>query len=261
VITGSEFCARDLRARYRVDGDKIAVIPLGAAPRFRPRARAETTAVLARYGLGPGFLFSLGRLNRRKNLERLLLAHARLRASGAGEVPLVIAGQPDYGAEEVLRRAQVAADSTGVFFPGLVPDADLPYFYAGAVCFVYPSLFEGFGLPLIEAMACGTPIVSSDRAALPELVGGGPSRRPRGRRRPCRRHRAGRERSRPGRRARRQGISAEPGLLVAGDGAADPCHLSRSRRRLAIRAHRLRWRPRPGAQRRENCAAAQPRGR
>jgi glycosyltransferase involved in cell wall biosynthesis len=79
----------------------------------------------------------------------------------------VIGGKPDYGVEDVLKRARLAS---GVRFVGLVPDADLPHLYSGAACFVYPSLFEGFGLPLIEAMSCGTPVVSSDRTALPELV-------------------------------------------------------------------------------------------
>jgi glycosyltransferase involved in cell wall biosynthesis len=127
--------------------------------------------VLARYGLRPGFLFALGRLNRRKNLERLLLAYARLRAGGASDVPLVIGGKPDYGVGDVLRRAKLGAEASGVRFVGLVPDADLPHLYGAAACFVYPSLFEGFGLPLVEAMACGTPVISSDRTALPELVG------------------------------------------------------------------------------------------
>ena len=127
--------------------------------------------MLARYGLVPGFLFSLGRLNRRKNLERLLLAYGRLRAAGVTDAPLVIGGKPDFGVEDVLKRAKLASDGSKVRFVGLIPDADLPHFYAGASCFVYLSLFEGFGLPLAEAMACGTPVISANRTALPELVG------------------------------------------------------------------------------------------
>lgn len=171
VITPSDFCGRDIAARYGIDPGKIAVIPLGVAPRFHPRPPAETASALERYGLRPGFLLSLGRLNRRKNLERLLLAYGRLRAAGVSEVPLVIVGKPDYGASDVLRRAKVATDGSSVRFMGVLPETDLPYFFGGAACLVYPSLFEGFGLPVLEAMACGTPVVSSDRTALPELVG------------------------------------------------------------------------------------------
>jgi len=127
--------------------------------------------VLARYALRPGFLFSLGRLNSRKNLDRLLLAYARLRASGATSAPLVIGGRPDHGVDEMLRRARLSGEDSGIRFAGLIPDADLPALYAGAGCFVYPSLFEGFGLPVLEAMACGTPVVASNCTALPELAG------------------------------------------------------------------------------------------
>jgi alpha-1,3-rhamnosyl/mannosyltransferase len=170
VITDSEFCRRDLEARFPDSRGKISVIPLGVSPRFHPRGADETSAVLSRYGLRPGYLFALGRLNRRKNLERLLLAYGRLRVDGRVDAPLVIGGRPDEGVADVLRGANLGRDP-GVRFMGLVPEPDLPHFYAGAACFVYPSLFEGFGLPVLEAMACGTPVVASDRTALPELVG------------------------------------------------------------------------------------------
>ena len=171
IITDSEFARRDIVTRYSVNPDKVVVIPLAAGAGFHPHESAETTQVLARYGLRPGFLFSLGRLNRRKNLERLLLAHARLRASGASDASLVIGGKPDYGVEEVLRRTRLSGPGSAVRWMGLIPDDDLPLFYSGAACFVYPSLFEGFGLPVLEAMACGTPVVASNRTALPELAG------------------------------------------------------------------------------------------
>jgi len=169
IITDSEFACRDIVARYAIRPEKVAVIPLGVDARFRPSG--ETLSVLGRYGLRPGFLFSLGRLNRRKNLERLLQAYARLRTGGVSDAPLVIGGKPDYGVDEVLRRAELSGDASGVRFAGLIPDEDLPAFYSAAACFVYPSLFEGFGLPVLEAMACGTPVVTSNRTALPELVG------------------------------------------------------------------------------------------
>ena len=171
IIAVSEFTRRDIVARYPIRPEKITVIPQGVDARFHPRAAGETTPVLARYGLEPGFLFSLGRLNRRKNLGRLLQAYARMRAGGAPAAPLVITGKPDYGVETLLPRGRPAADMVGVRWMGLIPDEDLPAFYSGAAGFVYPSLFEGFGLPVLEAMACGTPVVTSDRTALPELTG------------------------------------------------------------------------------------------
>jgi alpha-1,3-rhamnosyl/mannosyltransferase len=170
VITCYEFCPRDIERRNGVPPGKVTAIPLAAAGHFHPRPAAETAEVLARYGLQPGYVFALGRLNRRKNLERLLVAYRQLRASGACEAPLVIGGKPDYGVEAVLGRARLTPGESWVRFAGLIPDADLPHFYQGAACFVYPSLFEGFGLPVVEAMACGTPVIASDRSAMPELV-------------------------------------------------------------------------------------------
>jgi glycosyltransferase involved in cell wall biosynthesis len=167
IIAVSEFVRRDIIARYGLPPARVTTIPEGAAACFRPRPRAEVAPVLARYGLEPGFVFSVGRLNRRKNLGRLIRAHARLGAVGA---PLVIGGKPDYRYRDAIRAAARPAGTAAVRWVGLIPDEDLPFFYAGAACFAYPSLFEGFGLPVLEAMACGAPVVTSNRTALPELV-------------------------------------------------------------------------------------------
>jgi glycosyltransferase involved in cell wall biosynthesis len=170
VVTDSEFSGRDIAARLAVPADRIAVIPLAAGPRFRPLGDEETAPVLARHGLRRGFVFSLGRLNRRKNLGRLLMAYGRLRGAGLADAPLVIGGKRDYGVEDVLRRARLSGEGASVRFMDLISDEDLPAFYSAAACFVYPSLFEGFGLPVLEAMSCGAPVVCSNRTALPELV-------------------------------------------------------------------------------------------
>ena len=171
IIVDSEFVRQDVMARYGVGPERIVAIPLGAGPRFRPLDGDEIARILARYDLRPGFVFSLGRLNRRKNLEQLLIAYGRLRAAGVSEAPLVIGGKPDFGVEAVFRRARLSMDDSGVRFMGVIPDDDLPAFYGAAACFAYPSLFEGFGLPVLEAMACGAAVVTSRRTALPELVG------------------------------------------------------------------------------------------
>jgi glycosyltransferase involved in cell wall biosynthesis len=171
VITVSEFSRSDILTSYGVRPEKITVIPEGAGASFRPLESERIEGVLARYGLRPGFLFSLGRLNRRKNLERVLLAYRRLRTGGASDTTLVIGGKRDYGGDEVLRRIGLSGVASSIRWIGLIPDEDLPAFYSAAACFVYPSLFEGFGLPVLEAMACGTPVVTSNRGALAELVG------------------------------------------------------------------------------------------
>ena len=171
IIAASEFTRHDLQTRYGIPSHRISAIWNGVGERFRPLEESETRAILARYGLEPGFLFSLGRLNRRKNLGTLLRAFAAVRARSPAELALVIGGKVDHGAAEIMRAARRSGRSSRIHWVGLIPEADLPAFYAGAACFVYPSLFEGFGLPLVEAMACGCPVVSSDRTACPEVVG------------------------------------------------------------------------------------------
>jgi glycosyltransferase involved in cell wall biosynthesis len=169
VITVSRFSARDLVQHYRLSPERVVVIPPGAGQEFRPWTDAEVRAVLARYGLTPGFLFSLGRLNRRKNLGGLLRAYAAL--DDAIRVPLVVGGREDHGAAEFMRALGAAGSSRQVRWVGLIPGADLPAFYGGAAAFVYPSLYEGFGLPVLEAMACGCPVICADGTALPEVAG------------------------------------------------------------------------------------------
>ena len=171
IVVSSEFTQRALQERYGVASGRISVIWPGVDTRFRPLQETEIRAVLERYGLEPGFLFCLGRLNRRKNLGTLLRAHAELRAQGRPGLSLVIGGKVDHGADDILRDVRDSGLSGAVQWVGLIPDADLPAFYAGAGCFVYPSLFEGFGLPLVEAMACGCPVVTSDRTSCPEVAG------------------------------------------------------------------------------------------
>jgi glycosyltransferase involved in cell wall biosynthesis len=171
IVTPSEFTRRDLMKRYGVASHRISVTWNGVRDNFRPRSETEIRGVLARYGLEPGFLFSLGRLNQRKNLGTLLQAHAALRAQVRTDLTLVIGGKVDHGVERLVRDFRESPRSSRLHWVGLIPDDDLPAFYAGATCFVYPSLFEGFGLPLLEAMACACPVVSSDRTACPEVVG------------------------------------------------------------------------------------------
>jgi len=114
-------------------------------------------------------VLSVGTLQPRKNFERLIEAHARLRASS--KIDLVIAGGPGWMYEGIFRRVEELELQGVVHFPGYVADEDLPALYSEADVFVFPSLYEGFGLPPLEAMACGTPVVTSNVSSLPEVVG------------------------------------------------------------------------------------------
>jgi glycosyltransferase involved in cell wall biosynthesis len=171
IITDSEFSRRDIEKRYGVGPDRITAIPLAASANLRPFSPEDIARVLSRYGLRPGFVFALGRLNRRKNLDRLIRACALRRKSGTADPQLVIVRKPDFGAQQMIEQARHPSHDTTVRWIGLLPEQDLPAFYGAAAAFAYPSLFEGFGLPILEAMACGTPVIASTRASMPELVG------------------------------------------------------------------------------------------
>jgi glycosyltransferase involved in cell wall biosynthesis len=160
VIAPSEFARAELSELFRIPAERIAAIAPGVDSRFS--APGEPDPVLARLGLGGRpYVLALGTEGARKNLRLLDELAPTLAASG---LEVAIAGS---------RRAYISTSGTGTAQRvGYVDDADLPALYAGAAVFAMPSLYEGFGLPCIEAMAAGTPVVAADRAALPEACGG-----------------------------------------------------------------------------------------
>lgn len=171
IIVVSEATRADLLGRYPVPAGRVHVIPEAADPRFAPPARADRIGLRDRYGLRLPYVLFVGLLEPKKNLAGLLAAVARLRARGAwGETELVIAGAPGWGPE--ARETATRLGGSGVVrFLGAVPDGDLPALYGEALAFVFPSLWEGFGLPVLEAMASGAPVIASRRGALPEVAG------------------------------------------------------------------------------------------
>jgi glycosyltransferase involved in cell wall biosynthesis len=149
----------------------VDVIPLGVEPRFRPVETyrdAELTQVRERYNLPPSYVLFVGRLNVRKNIRNLLLAMLQLARQ---QIFLVVVGDDDWKTSDYRALSKTLHLSDRVLFLGSVPDVDLPIIYALARVFCFPSLAEGFGLPALEAMACGVPVVVSDRTALPEVCG------------------------------------------------------------------------------------------
>lgn len=170
VITGSEATKRDLIEFYELPPEKITVTPYAVDPSYRPMPRAAArAAVQKRLGLPVPYILSVGVLQPRKNLPRLVRAYNRI----ARLFPhrLVIVGKQGWAPAEL--QAAVAESPVGrePIFAGYVADADLPVLYAAADLFAYPSLYEGFGLPPLEAMACGTAVLTSNVSSLPEVVG------------------------------------------------------------------------------------------
>lgn len=169
IIADSEFAKRSIVERLAVAADKIRVIPIPADPRFRPDA--PRVGVCARHGIPQPFALSVGNFKPHKNLPRLLQAYARLAPALREQVALVLAGGDPEGRAALARQAERLGLADRVRFPGTVPDEDLPALYRAASLVVLPSLVEGYGLPALEAMRCGTPVAASNRAAIPEVVG------------------------------------------------------------------------------------------
>jgi len=172
VLTLSEFSKRDIVRRYNVPPDKITVTYLAADPMFQPiHDVGRLSAVRAKYGMGEKFILSVGNLQPRKNLRTLIDAYVRLRRAGATRHKLVLVGKKAWLSDDIFAAARASGYADELVFTGYVPDADLVALYNAADIFVYPSIFEGFGLPPLEAMACGTPVVCSNTSSFPEVVG------------------------------------------------------------------------------------------
>jgi glycosyltransferase involved in cell wall biosynthesis len=169
VVTLSEFSKREIAATCAVPIDRIHVTPLAAGPEFTIEG-GDDAAVHARYGLRRPYLLAVGNLQPRKNLSRLIEAFNRLQARRDFRHDLVIVGTAKWGGA-IGSVIDHHALSDRVKPIGYVSTSDLPAIYRGAELFVYPSLYEGFGLPVLEAMACGTPVLASKGSAIPETAG------------------------------------------------------------------------------------------
>ncbi|MEO6655590.1 MAG: glycosyltransferase family 1 protein [Pyrinomonadaceae bacterium] len=172
IITPSEFTRQDLIETYRLSPEKISMIPLAASDSFKPVTDIdEIKRVRHKYDLSGDFILGVGSIQPRKNLVRLIEAYSAL-VKKRDDVPqLVLAGKKAWLFEKTLMATNIHGVQDRVSFTGFVPDEDLPALYTAAKCFVYPSFFEGFGLPPLEAMQCGTPVIVGDRTSLPEVVG------------------------------------------------------------------------------------------
>jgi glycosyltransferase involved in cell wall biosynthesis len=174
LIASSEYSRRDLIETYQIPPDKVSTTPLAASTSFAPvRDEGEIGRVRSLYGLEGDYILAVGSIQPRKNLIRLFAAYAALRRTRPhAKLPrLVLVGKRAWLYEETLSAIEGQGIASDVIFTGYVPESDLPALYTEALCFVYPSYFEGFGLPPLEAMQCGAPVIAGDRTSLPEVVG------------------------------------------------------------------------------------------
>ncbi len=183
VVAITETARRDFIAAFGLPPARITAIPLAADPAFRPQGAQVAAALREKYGLPERFVLYVGSNKPHKNLVGLVAAWSEMiespgfqanqglaRPRRLGEAPLVIAGAWDERHPEA-RQLAGELEEPAILWLGPIPEADLPALYAAATVFVFPSLFEGFGLPVIEAMACGTPVICSNVTSLPEVAG------------------------------------------------------------------------------------------
>ena len=170
VIAVSEFTRSDVVDRYGLEPAKVVAIPNGVSERFRPLAEAARTRVHDRFGINRPYMLCVGALQARKNVPLAIEAYARLMGRGT-DCELVIAGGDKGGRLDVLDAILRARLTGRVHLVGHVEDDEMPALYSAAKALVFPSLYEGFGLPALEAMASGTPVIASNTTGLAEVVG------------------------------------------------------------------------------------------
>ncbi len=168
IITISESTKRDAVRLLGVSSEKVDVVYCGVDKAFHPLPEREVASFRQKRGLPEQIILFVGTIEPRKNVARLIEAYSRLRDR---QVKLVIGGARGWLYQEIFACVEELGLTDDVLFPGYIPPDELPLWYNAAELFVYPSLYEGFGLPPLEAMACGTPVIASNVSSLPEVVG------------------------------------------------------------------------------------------
>jgi alpha-1,3-rhamnosyl/mannosyltransferase len=172
VITDSEFIRREVIAEFRVPADRVSTTLLAPRTLFKPRDEATCAGTLSKYNLQQGSYFRVvGTWEPRKNVETAVRAHASLPEATRRQFPLVLVGMRGWLTSRLEGELKAPVEREEVRPLGFVTDDQLADLYSGATALVYPSLYEGFGLPPLEAMACGTPVVTSNVSSLPEVAG------------------------------------------------------------------------------------------
>ncbi|MEM8532607.1 MAG: glycosyltransferase family 1 protein [Chloroflexota bacterium] len=170
IIAISNATCHDLIRFTGISSDKVTTIHHGVSAQFHATEDVATTAVRQKYGIDGDYFLYLGTIQPRKNILRLIDAFASIKA-GIRPLRLVIAGKPGWLTQSIEQRATERGVADRVHFIGYVADADRTPLLRGAIGFVFPSLYEGFGMPILEAMQCGTPVITSTTSALPEVAG------------------------------------------------------------------------------------------
>jgi glycosyltransferase involved in cell wall biosynthesis len=173
VVTISRSTAEDLVQFLDVPVEKIKLVYPGISEQYKPRDPLQAAEYISRkYNVSPRYIAAVGTMEPRKNLTLLVEMMRILKKNGGGDEPLLVAGGSGWKNSHLFEKIRAAGlTERDLRFLGYLADKDLPLFYAGAQVFLFPSLYEGFGFPPLEAMACGTPVIASDAKCMPEVLG------------------------------------------------------------------------------------------
>ena len=173
LIAVSEVMRQEIISFLGWPEERITTVPNGVSSKFRPHIVEETADVERRFNLKHGcYTLCVSTIEPRKKIDCLLSAYSRLPAGLRFQCPLVLIGSEGWNSEKTHKQIEQCCAEGWLHYYGYVPEADLPAIYAGASLFVYPSIYEGFGLPVLEAMASGVPVITSNSSSLPEVTGG-----------------------------------------------------------------------------------------
>ena len=172
VIVVSQYTKQSVMEHFDLDDQQITVVPPSVKSEYYPRTASECAQLKKRLGLPENFILFVGTLEPRKNLQGLLLAYKLLSTELKNQYPLVLSGRKGWLLEDIEQILQPMLDSGEVMWLGFVKSEDLPVLYSSATAFTYVSHFEGFGMPIAEAMACGTAVIASDNTAMKEAASG-----------------------------------------------------------------------------------------
>lgn len=172
IITDCQFVKDEVIEAFGIPADKIHPVLLGVSPRFHPMSAEECRQVLTREDLDYGrYFLSVGTLEPRKNIVAVIDAFSKLPPEIQSAYPLILIGMRGWLTSSIEAKIRPMVEKGLVKTMGYVPDEHMPAFYSGASAFIFPSLYEGFGLPILEAMACGTPVIASNSSSIPEVIG------------------------------------------------------------------------------------------
>ena len=171
IVAVSHFTKKDIVEQYGISPNKISVACNGCREAFRPLDKAERQKVREKHADGQPYFFYVGAIHPRKNIHRLIKAFGHFKEKTKSPVKLLIAGRFAWQAGEVKRAYEASVFQRDIHFLGYVPDAELPQLMASALACTYVSLFEGFGIPLLQAMNCDVPIITSNVSSMPEVAG------------------------------------------------------------------------------------------